>query len=82
MKTVLLLLCKGVESYEFGAFYDVLGWSNSYGTETIKVVTVGRESPVIGTFGWQILPDMLLRDVTAGDFDALAIPGGFEEFLN
>ncbi len=80
MKTVLLLLCKGVESYEFGAFYDVLGWSGTDGSEIVQVVTVGVESPVIGTFGWKILPDALVRDVRADDFDALAIPGGFEEF--
>lgn len=80
MKIVLLLLCKGVESYEFGALYDVLGWSGSDGSETVNVVTVGAESPVIGTFGWKMLPDKLLHDVSADEFDALAIPGGFEEF--
>ena len=49
MKKVLLLLCKGVEIYEAAAFYDVLGWSGTYGTEAVKTVTVGLQAEVRGT---------------------------------
>ena len=80
MKQVLLLLCKGVEIYEAAAFYDVLGWSGTDGTETVKVVTVGLQAEVQGTFGIKILPEALLPDVRAEDFDALAVPGGFETY--
>jgi 4-methyl-5(b-hydroxyethyl)-thiazole monophosphate biosynthesis len=80
MKTVLVLLCKGVESYEFGAIYDVLGWSGAHGSEKVEVVTAGLKSPVVGTFGWRILPDKLVNEVNADRFDALAIPGGFESY--
>ncbi len=79
MKQILLLLCKGVEIYEAAAFYDVLGWSRDYGTE-VKVVTVGLQAEVRGTFGIKIIPDMLLSTVEANEFDALAIPGGFEAY--
>lgn len=80
MKQVLLLLCKGVEIYEAAAFYDVLGWSGAYGTEAVKVVTVGLQAEVQGTFGIRIMPDKLLSAVQADQFDALAIPGGFETY--
>ncbi|RPJ27364.1 MAG: DJ-1/PfpI family protein [Chloroflexi bacterium] len=78
MKQVLLLLCKGVEIYEAAAFYDVLGWSGTYGTEAVKVVTVGLEAEVRGAFGIKIIPDKLLSVMQADEFDALALPGGFE----
>jgi 4-methyl-5(b-hydroxyethyl)-thiazole monophosphate biosynthesis len=74
----LLLLCKGVEIYEAAAFYDVLGWSGTYGTEAVEVVTVGLQKEVRGTFGIKVIPDKLLPQVKAEDFEALAIPGGFE----
>lgn len=77
MKKVLLLLCKGVEIYEAAAFYDVLGWSGTYG-EAVKVVSAGLQPEVHGTFGIKIIPDRLLSDVDIEEFDAIAIPGGFE----
>lgn len=78
MKQVLLLLCKGVEIYEAAAFYDVLGWSATDGMEAVKVVTIGLQAEVCGTFGIKIIPDNLLSEVQVEEFDALAIPGGFE----
>lgn len=80
MKQVLLLLCKGVEVYEAAAFYDVLGWSEVYGTEAVKVVTVGLQPEVHGTFGIRIIPEKLLSAVKTDEFDALAVPGGFETY--
>ncbi len=80
MKQVLLLLCKGVEIYEAAAFHDVLGWTQSYGIEAVKVVSVGLQTEVQGTFGIRIIPDKLLSDVDASEFEALAIPGGFETY--
>ena len=79
-KKVLLLLCQGVEVYEAGAFYDVLGWSGAYGEKKVEVVTVGLQNPVRGTFGIKIVPDCLLAEVKADDFDVLAVPGGFETY--
>ena len=78
MKRVLLLLCKGVEIYEAAAFYDVLGWSGVYGTEAVEVVTVGLQNEIRATFGLRLVPDQLIGAIRAEDFDALAIPGGFE----
>ena len=78
MKRVLLLLCKGFEIYEAAAFYDILGWSENYGSERVEVVTVGLQEEVRGTFGIRVIPDRLLSEIKGEDFDALAIPGGFE----
>ncbi len=80
MKKVLLLLCKGVELYEAGAFYDVLGWSGAFGAEAVEVVTAGLQKEVEATFGLKIIPDTLLSAVSVEDFDALAVPGGFEAY--
>jgi protein deglycase len=80
MKRVLLLLCEGVEVYEAASFYDVLGWSGPYGSEKVEVETVGLQKEVQGTFGIKIIPDAVLSEVKADDFDALAFPGGFETY--
>jgi len=80
MKRVLLLVCRGTEIYEAAAFYDVLGWADLEGSEPIEAVAVGVSEEVRCTFGLRIKPDRLLEDVDAADFNALAIPGGFEEY--
>jgi len=80
MKKILLLLCKGVELYEAAAFYDVLGWSGVYGKESVEVITIGLQKEVHGAFGLKVIPNKLLSEVEAEDFDALAIPGGFETY--
>lgn len=79
MKRVLLLVPKGAELLETAAFFDVLGWASAEGSEPIEVVAVGLSSEVRCTFGLRLVPDALLGDVAAADFDALALPGGFEE---
>lgn len=80
MKRVLLLVPKGAEVFETAAFFDVFGWASHEGTEPIEVVTVGLEREVTCTFGLRIIPDAVLTEVDVGDFDALAVPGGFEEY--
>ena len=80
MKTVLLLVPEGAELFETAAFFDVLGWASAEGSEPIQVVTVGLEPEVRSAFGMRIVPDRLLDEVDVNDFDALAVPGGFEEY--
>ena len=80
MKKVLLLVPRGAEVFETAAFFDVFGWASLEGNERIEVVTVGLEREVTCTFGLRILPDALLSEVNVEDFDALAVPGGFEEY--
>ncbi len=80
MKRVLLLIPEGAELFETAAFFDVLGWASAEGSEPIQVVTVGLEPEVRSAFGLRITPDRLLADVDVDEFDALAVPGGFEEY--
>lgn len=80
MKRVLLLILHGAEVYEIAAFIDVLGWASVEGSEKIEVVTAGLQPEVTCTFGLRLLPDVLIGTVDLEGFDALALPGGFEEF--
>jgi 4-methyl-5(b-hydroxyethyl)-thiazole monophosphate biosynthesis len=79
MKRVLLLIPKGAEVFETAAFFDVLGWAAAEGSTPIEVVTVGLSRQVRCTFGLTIVPDRLIDEVDPSEFDALAVPGGFEE---
>ena len=78
-KRVLLLIPRGAEVLETAAFFDVIGWANTYGSVPIEVTTVGLEREVRCTFGLRVLPDRQLNEVEPAEFDALALPGGFEE---
>lgn len=80
MKKVLMLFCKGTEISEAAAFYDVLGWANDSGNTPIQAVVVGTTPEVRCTFGLTLRSDRLLKEIVDEDFDALAIPGGFQEF--
>lgn len=77
---VLVFLAKGFETMEFSVFVDVMGWAlNDYGHD-IDVVTCGFKKQVMSTFNIQVLVDKTIEEVCVDDYDALAIPGGFEEF--
>ena len=77
---VLLFLAKGFETLEASVFIDVMGWArNDYGCD-IEVVTCGFQKQVVSTFWVPVIVDTTLPQVNAEGYDALAIPGGFEEF--
>ena len=86
---VLLLALSGFELLEFSAFADVLGWAKLEGGLDIEYETAGFSREVRSTFGVPITVDRVLWrrgagvcspiSVCAEDYDALAIPGGFEE---
>lgn len=77
---ILVFLAKGFETMEFSVFVDVMGWArNDYGHD-IDVVTCGFKKQVMSTFNIQVLVDKTIEEVCVDDYDALAIPGGFEEF--
>ena len=79
MKT-LLLLAKGVEMMEMSVFVDVFGWARSdFGMDT-QITTCGFNKQVISTFNIPITVDLTIDEVNVDEYDALAIPGGFEEF--
>lgn len=77
---VLLFCNKGFETMEFAPFVDVMGWArNDYHCD-IEVITCGFTKNVTSTFDIQIVVDKVISEVNVDDYDALAIPGGFEEF--
>ncbi len=77
---VLLFCCKGFETMEFAPFVDVMGWArNDYGM-AVEVVTAGFSKTVVSTFEIPVLVDKIYEEIDVSEYDALAIPGGFEEF--
>ncbi len=79
MKT-LLFLAKGFETMEFSVFVDVMGWArDDYGCDT-QIITCGFQKQVTSTFNIPIIVDKLIDEIIIDDYDALAIPGGFEEY--
>ena len=87
---VMILALSGFEMLEFSAFADVLGWSKLEGGLDIEYDTAGFSREVRSTFDVPITVDRFLWrrgagvctpvSVCAQDYDALAIPGGFEEY--
>ncbi len=78
MKRILMLLANGVEPLEMSAFTDVMGWATLLGDEAVELVDVALHTEINTTFGLTLKPSALLKNVNLNDFDALAIPGGFE----
>ncbi len=78
-KKVLLLLSNGFEAYEASVFTDVLGWNKLEGDGCTEVITCGISKELKCTWNFTVIPEMLLSEVDVNMFDALAIPGGFEE---
>ncbi len=77
-KKVLLLLADGFEPLEAAGFTDVFGWAAIDGSEPAELVTAGLRSPLRATFGFSVIPQALVSDLDLTDFDALAVPGGFD----
>lgn len=78
VKKVLMLLANGVEPLEMAAFTDILGWADLLGDEKIELVMAGLRPEILSTFGITIRPNRMLVDLDLDEFDALALPGGFE----
>lgn len=79
MKKILLLLANGFEAVEASVFTDVLGWNKLEGDGTTTLVTAGMRERLKCTWNFTVIPEMLLSEVNVEEFDAVAIPGGFEE---
>ncbi len=79
MKKVLLLLADGFEAVEASVFTDVIGWNKTDGDGTTELVTVGLREKLKCTFNFTVIPEMQVSEISVDEFDAVAIPGGFEE---
>lgn len=79
MKKILLLLADGFEAVEASVFTDVLGWNKWEGDGSTEVVTVGLRDQLTCTWNFIVSPERTIDAIQLEEFDALAIPGGFEE---
>ena len=77
---ILVFLAKGFETIEFSAFIDVMGWAKTDFNCKVDIVTCGLTRKVISSFNVPVLVDKTMNEVSVDEYDALAIPGGFEEF--
>lgn len=79
MSKTLILLANGFEAVEASVFTDVLGWNKWEGDGSTDAVTVGLHPQLQCTWNFSVTPEALVNDISLDEFDALAIPGGFEE---
>ena len=77
---ILLFLAKGFETMEFSVFVDVMGWARNDFRCNVDVFTCGFTKQVVSTFNIPVIVDTLINEIDIDEYDALAIPGGFEEF--
>lgn len=81
MKKILLLLADGFEIFEASAFIDVMGWNLTEGNGNTKLYSCSLDKRILtSSFGQKFMVDYVLDEIELNDFDALAIPGGFEQF--
>lgn len=77
---VLLFLANGVELMEASVFIDVFGWHRTYCNGNIEVITCGVTKEIKTTFDVLIKVDILLKEICLDEYDAIAIPGGFDDY--
>lgn len=77
---ILLLCLNAFEMMEFSPFIDIMGWARDDFNCEIEVEICGFTQKIESTFGVWITADILIDDVNVNNYDALAIPGGFEEY--
>ena len=80
MKKVLLFLANGFEVLEASAFIDVIGWNLIEGDCSTKLFSCGLSKEVSSSFDQKFVVDYKIEEIDVNSFDALAIPGGFEQF--
>ncbi|MBC2240829.1 DJ-1/PfpI family protein [Listeria booriae] len=78
-KRIMMLLADGFEAVEASVFTDVLGWNQFEGAGGTELVTVGLREKLRCTWNFTVVPEYTLNQVDLASFDALVIPGGFEE---
>ena len=77
----ILLFCnKGFETMEFSPFVDILGWARNDYSLDVEVVTCGFTKIVRSTFGIPVTVDRTFEELDVDEYEAMAIPGGFEEY--
>lgn len=78
MKQVLLFLAQGFEEIEASAFSDIMGWSREHGLFPVNLKTTALRPEVRSVWGTRVIPHLDFGQLDPAQYDALAIPGGFE----
>jgi len=78
MKKILLLLAEGFEVFEASVFIDVIGWNLVHGNKSTQLSTCGLRKEIKSSFDQRFIVDYVIDDIKITEYDALAIPGGFE----
>ena len=66
--------------YEASVFIDVIGWNLTSGNGQTELFTCGLRKHVRSSFNQTVIVDFVVDEVNVGEFAAIAIPGGFEEY--
>lgn len=77
---ILLLCLNAFETMEFSPFVDIMGWAHDDFGCDVEIDICGFTPQIKSTFGVTIAADILINEADAKAYDALAIPGGFEEY--
>lgn len=80
MKKVLLLLANGFEILEASVFIDVIGWNLVDGDHSTELFSCALTKEVQSSFNQRFIVDYVVGEINADEWDALAIPGGFNEY--
>ncbi len=80
MKKILVLLAEGFETLEASVFIDVMGWNLLEGDQSTTLYTSGLRKEINSSFNQKFIVDYTIDQININTFDALAIPGGFEEY--
>ena len=78
MKKILLLLADGFEFFEASVFIDVMGWNHAEGDGSTTLFTCGLRKEIKSSFNQRLIVDYVVEEINVIEFDALAVPGGFE----
>lgn len=80
MKKVLLFLANGFETFEASVFIDVVGWNYTEGDKSTQLFTCGITKEVNSSFNQKMVVDYTIDQINVDNFEALAIPGGFDVY--
>ena len=80
MKKILLLLANGYETCEASVFIDVIGWNYIDGDKTTELFTCALTREVKTSFNQRSIVDFTIDQINIDDYDALAVPGGFDDY--
>ena len=79
-RKVLLFAPQGFEDIEVAAFSDVMGWTRVLKeVKAVDLVITAFKRNISSKHGLTIKAHKLLKEIKPGDFDALIIPGGFND---